>query len=70
MKIKIKNNVYWVGKVDWELQKFHGNEYSTHRGSTYNSYLIQEEKNRVDGYGLDLLLPKSLWAKLAEGNLI
>lgn len=45
MKKKIKKNVYWVGKVDWELQKFHGDEYSTHKGSTYNSYLIQEEKN-------------------------
>jgi len=41
---KVKNNVYWVGKVDWELQKFHGDEYSTDRGSTYNSYLIKEEK--------------------------
>ncbi len=41
---KVKNNVYWVGKVDWELQKFHGDEYSTNRGSTYNSYLIKEEK--------------------------
>ncbi|MFC1671397.1 MBL fold metallo-hydrolase, partial [Spirochaetota bacterium] len=45
MNIKIKNNVYWVGKIDWELRKFHGNEYSTHRGSTYNSYLIKDEKN-------------------------
>jgi flavorubredoxin len=45
MKKNIKNNVHWVGKVDWELQKFHGDEYSTHSGSTYNSYLIQEEKN-------------------------
>lgn len=44
MTKKIKNNVYWVGKVDWELRKFHGNEYSTHRGSTYNSYLIREKK--------------------------
>ncbi|HRW94984.1 MAG TPA: anaerobic nitric oxide reductase flavorubredoxin [Bacteroidales bacterium] len=44
MKTKVKNNVYWVGKVDWELRKFHGNEYSTHKGSSYNSYLIQEEK--------------------------
>ena len=44
MSFKIKNNVYWVGKTDWELKKFHGNEYSTHRGSTYNSYLIKEEK--------------------------
>jgi len=41
----VKNNVYWVGKVDWELKKFHGNEYSTNSGSTYNSYLIKEEKN-------------------------
>ena len=47
MKVAIKNNVYWVGKVDWELRKFHGDEYSTNRGSTYNSYLIQEEKTAV-----------------------
>ncbi len=45
MKKLVKNNVHWVGKVDWELRKFHGDEYSTHNGSTYNSYLIQEEKN-------------------------
>jgi anaerobic nitric oxide reductase flavorubredoxin len=44
MNIKVKNNVDWVGKIDWELRKFHGNEYSTHRGSTYNSYLVREEK--------------------------
>jgi flavorubredoxin len=44
MKKHIKNNVYWVGKVDWELRKFHGEEYSTDKGSTYNSYLLQEEK--------------------------
>jgi len=44
MKKQIKNNVYWVGKNDWELRGFHGYEYSTHRGSSYNSYLIREEK--------------------------
>ncbi len=44
MKRHIKNNVFWVGKTDWELQKFHGDEYSTHKGSTYNAYLIREEK--------------------------
>ncbi len=44
MKKQIKNNVYWVGKNDWELRSFHGYEYSTHRGSSYNSYLIKEEK--------------------------
>jgi flavorubredoxin len=46
-RIAVKNNVSWVGKIDWELKKFHGDEYSTHRGSTYNSYLIQEEKTAL-----------------------
>ncbi|WP_163338822.1 anaerobic nitric oxide reductase flavorubredoxin [Desulfopila sp. IMCC35008] len=44
MSFHIKNNVHWVGKIDWELRKFHGDEYSTHKGSSYNSYLIEEEK--------------------------
>lgn len=44
MVFKVKNNVSWVGKIDWELRKFHGNELSTHRGSSYNSYLIEERK--------------------------
>ncbi|MDD4775200.1 MAG: anaerobic nitric oxide reductase flavorubredoxin [Syntrophomonas sp.] len=44
MSIKITDKVSWVGKVDWELKKFHGEELSTHKGSTYNSYLIQDEK--------------------------
>lgn len=44
MKKQIVNQVYWVGKNDWELRSFHGYEYSTHHGSSYNSYLIQEEK--------------------------
>jgi anaerobic nitric oxide reductase flavorubredoxin len=44
MNIPVKNNVFWVGKIDWDLRKFHGNELSTHRGSTYNSYLIKEQK--------------------------
>ena len=44
MSFKVKNNVYWVGKIDWELRKFHGDEYSTHKGSSYNSYLIKEDK--------------------------
>ena len=44
MKKHIKGNVFWVGKVDWELETFHGEELTTHHGTTYNSYLIQEEK--------------------------
>jgi flavorubredoxin len=42
--LPVKNNIFWVGQVDWELRKFHGNELSTHRGSSYNSYLIREKK--------------------------
>ena len=44
MAFKIKDNITWVGKTDWELRKFHGEELSTHRGSSYNSYLVREEK--------------------------
>lgn len=47
MMIQVKNNVWWVGKTDWELRKFHGNEYSTNRGTTYNSYLVREEKTVI-----------------------
>ncbi len=44
MKKLIKNNVYWVGKIDWELESFHGADYSINHGSSQNAYLIQEEK--------------------------
>ncbi|BEG98450.1 flavodoxin domain-containing protein [Bacteroides sedimenti] len=44
MKKHIKNNIYWVGKNDWELRRYAGYDYSAYRGTSYNSYLIQEEK--------------------------
>jgi len=44
MKKSLTATVSWVGKVDWDLLKFHGDEYSTHKGSSYNSYVIEEEK--------------------------
>lgn len=44
MAFKMTDKVTWVGKIDWELRRFHGDEYSTHRGSSYNSYLIKDEK--------------------------
>ncbi|HZK00337.1 MAG TPA: MBL fold metallo-hydrolase, partial [Tissierellaceae bacterium] len=44
MSFKINDKVTWVGKIDWELRRFHGDEYSVDRGSSYNSYLIQDEK--------------------------
>lgn len=40
----ITEKTAWVGKVDWELQRFHGDEYSIRRGSSYNSYLVRDQK--------------------------
>lgn len=40
--IEIKKDIYWVGGIDWDLRNFHG--YLTQRGSTYNAYLIIDEK--------------------------
>ena len=40
--VKVKENIYWVGVKDWNLTEFHG--YDTPYGSTYNSYLINDEK--------------------------
>jgi len=44
MVTELTKGVYWVGVVDWALRKFHGQELSTHRGSSYNAYLITDEK--------------------------
>lgn len=44
MSVRVNDRVTWVGKTDWELRRFHGDEYSTHRGSSYNSYLVRDEK--------------------------
>ncbi|MGI5860811.1 MAG: FprA family A-type flavoprotein [Myxococcales bacterium] len=42
MNCTVKDNIYWVGFVDWNVRDFHG--YETHRGSTYNAYLVLDEK--------------------------
>ncbi len=42
MSVALKEGIYWVGAVDWNLRDFHG--YITGRGATYNSYLIIDEK--------------------------
>jgi len=47
MSFKITDCVTWVGKKDWELRHFHGEEYSTHKGSTYNAYLVRDEKTAL-----------------------
>jgi len=40
--VKIRENIYWVGGIDWNLRNFHG--YLTQRGTTYNAYLVLDEK--------------------------
>jgi anaerobic nitric oxide reductase flavorubredoxin len=57
MATPLTNHVTYVGKIDWELRTFHGEELSTHRGSTYNAYLIRDEKN---------VLIDTVWAPFAK----
>lgn len=42
--IPVVKDVYWVGAVDWNIRWFHGPAYSTHRGTSYNAYLIVDDK--------------------------
>ena len=55
---KIKQDIFWVGAVDWDLREFHG--YETSRGSSYNSYLVVDEKivlvDAVKEYKFDEML--------------
>lgn len=57
MGFQIKEGIRWVGKIDWELRRFHGEEYSTNRGSSYNSYLLTDQKT---------VLIDTIWAKYAH----
>ncbi len=40
--IEILKDVHWVGAIDWNIRDFHG--YSIHRGTTYNAFLVMDEK--------------------------
>lgn len=40
--VEIRQGIYWVGAIDWSMRSFHG--YQTGRGTTYNAYLILDEK--------------------------
>jgi flavorubredoxin len=42
---KVIDGVYWVGAVDWDVKNFHG--YITHRGTSYNAYVVKGEKTAV-----------------------
>ena len=40
--LKVAENIYWVGAIDWALRDFHG--YATERGTTYNAFLLLADK--------------------------
>ena len=40
--LEVAKGIYWVGAVDWNIRDFHG--YSTYLGTTYNSFLIVDDK--------------------------
>jgi len=42
MAVELAGGVYWVGAIDWNVRNFHG--YSTHLGTTYNAYLVVDDK--------------------------
>ena len=56
--LKIANDIYWTGYIDWDLKVFHG--YQTPFGSTYNAFLIDDECptliDTVKYYGQDGML--------------
>jgi anaerobic nitric oxide reductase flavorubredoxin len=39
---EVKNGIYWVGAIDWNMRDFHG--YDTPKGTSYNAYLVMDEK--------------------------
>jgi len=45
MNTRVLENIDWVGYVDWSVRDFHG--YNTPRGTTYNAYLIRDEKTAL-----------------------
>lgn len=57
MATELARGVYWVGAVDWSIRHFHGHELSTHRGTTYNAYLVVDH---------DIVLVDTVWGPFEE----
>ncbi len=65
MPVQITENVYWVGAVDWEVRHFHGYTYHTQRGTSYNAYLIVDDRIAL----VDTVMPgfeHELFRRIAE----
>jgi len=45
VRVTLKNGISWVGVVDWNIRDFH--DYVTYRGTTYNAYLVEDEKTAL-----------------------
>jgi flavorubredoxin len=61
--VKIFDDVYWVGAIDWDVRHFHG--YLTSRGTTYNAFLILADKITL----IDTVKPSSadeMFARIAS----
>lgn len=65
MAVQIADSIYWVGAVDWEVRHFHGHTYHTHRGTSYNAYLIMDDRIAL----VDTVMPgleAELFRRIAE----
>jgi flavorubredoxin len=63
--VEIADSIYWVGAVDWDVRTFHGHTYHTHRGTTYNAYLIVDDKIAL----VDTVMPgfeEEMMGRIAE----
>jgi flavorubredoxin len=40
--LEVAKGIYWAGAIDWNIRDFHG--YSTNLGTTYNAFLIMDDK--------------------------
>jgi flavorubredoxin len=54
----LRDDIWWVGAIDWGVRDFHG--YETPRGTTYNAYLVLDEKVALidgcrEGFGSEML---------------
>lgn len=57
--VEIKKDIWWIGAVEYDKRNFHGYTLAT-RGTTYNAYLIKDEKtvlcDTVDHHSLGTML--------------
>ena len=54
----LRDDIWWAGAIDWDVRDFHG--YETPRGTTYNAYLVLDEKVALidgcrEGFGPEML---------------